>query len=271
MTSASSPDVGSVIVVASSSTTREYSQYVQSWIKAWTLYGEAHLVDIQPKVLIPRGSALDSERNGRAFVSFEPNATSPLPHQTQVNRLLASRWLDCSDSTIVVTADIDMFPGTDDFFVRLVRSTSADSFVIARDVLSHLEQFPICYLSASVRTWRVAFNSVGSAADVWQAWANPENPHLDWFIDQRLAYSQLNNYTLGAEQALTLWNDGDTGHTRLDRARGGLRELFRAITADFSDYHAHRQPLVWKTIAFVIQWRLRRVAARRRNAPPIRS
>jgi len=265
VTSASSSSPGSAIVVASSSATRKYSQYVQSWVNAWTLYGKAHLIGIQPKVLIPRGSALDSELSGSAFVRFESDATAPIAHQTQVNRLLASRWLDCPDSTIVFTADIDMFPGTDDFFVRLVRSTPADSFLVARNVLTQLKQYPICYLSASAHTWRVAFENVGSAADVWRTWANPESPHLNWFIDQRLTYLQLNSFSRGSGQALTLWNDGDSGHTRLDRARGGFEELRRAITSSFSDYHAHRRKIVWKTIAFVIQRRLRKIETLLRN------
>ncbi len=256
--------IGSVIVVASSTPSRKYSQYIQAWIRAWTLYGEAHSVDIQPKVLVPHQDGAAKGHIGRAFINFEPDTTSPLPYQTQVNRLLASRWLDCPDSTTVFTADIDMFPGTDDFFVRLLRSTPADSFVVARNVLSHLEQFPICYLSASAQTWRSAFEGVKSA-DIWESWADPEDPSLDWFIDQRFAYFQLERFSLDAGRHLTLWDDGASGHSRLDRAHGGLRELLRAITTDFSDYHAHRS-IYWRIIASVIQWRLKRLAALRRKA-----
>ncbi len=250
MKSVGSSILESVIVVASSTAPQKYSQYVHSWIRAWTLYGKANLIDIQPKVLIPRGSALESEHNGAAFVGFAPDATSPISHQAQVNRLLASRWLDCPDSTIVFTADIDMFPGTDDFFVRLVRSTPTDSFVVARNVLAHLEQFPICYISASARTWRTAFNNVESAADIWQTWASPENSNLNWFIDQRLAYVQLNRFSLVAKQELTLWNDAGSKLSHrsskswtqgaYSRRSGQLFGLSRSSTADSLERHRFR-------------------------------
>lgn len=249
------------VVVTSATADMKYSQFVRRWIEVWRLYGDAYGMSIEPRVLSPEPSAPSAMHVAESMIHFPPERISPLAFQAQVNRLLATRWLDVPDDSIVFAADVDMFPGADSFCHRLIRGTPRDSFLIGRDVLSREQQFPMCYLSATVATWRAAFEHVTDSGAVWAEWSQPDVPQSDWFIDQRLAYRELLAFSRRSGKHLIRWSDGASGHTRLDRAHYSPQVLWRAQLRTFSDYHAHRNPAKWRPIVRVIERRLRRTAA----------
>lgn len=256
----------SAIVVASATEDAAYSQYVAAWIRTWRMYGEAHGVNIHPIVLVPESSAILPSRRS-SIVQFPVDSGLPLSFQAQVNRLLAHNILRLPGQSILFTADIDMFPGTDEYLLQLIQSTPSDSFVVGRNVLADLKQYPICYLGARVDSWHRAFTRDMHAQSIWSQMSVEGDDAANWFIDQKFAFAALNLYAENTSCDLVLWEDRTTNHIRLDRSLVSYVAMANAFRLNFSDYHAHRHYTVWKFVVKIIQWRLAKKRRSRRHAP----
>lgn len=259
-----------VVVVTSATLENTYWQYAEMWVTLWEAYGALTDFRVSTRILVPvhadesrvsTGRISESLRTRVIFVPVPPGV--PENFVAQTSRLFAHDLLHVSPDTILMTSDVDMFPGTDDFFARIWSKTPEGAFVVARDVLSHDCQYPICYLSALHSTWQGAFVAHGGLEEVWRTWSR-DISSADWFIDQRLAFSSITSWENTTRARTVRLRDSVTSHTRIDRAGTFWSGILRASAARFSDYHAHRNALHWLPIVRVILRRLRKTRRKRR-------
>jgi hypothetical protein len=149
-------------------------------------------------------------------------------------------------SSSVITTDVDMFP-LSMRVIDIAKAKSAGSFVIARNVLEHDQQFPICYNVASPSFWREVFSSTDDfASDLQRATTTSAEYSGDhggtgWFIDQEFLYQRATAWERDGGKLVRL-TDEETGHRRLDRTSSQLRTLVTSplvARQRWTDYHAY--------------------------------
>jgi hypothetical protein len=131
------------------------------------------------------------------------------------------------DSSAVMTTDIDMLPMHPRVLAYALKGydENTESFIILRNVIEHLGEYPICYNIASPRTWGRIFNAEISDIDYCHSLFNEatllsgySGTHggSGWTTDQTTLFKLVSQWE-SSGNAVLKFQDSQTGHRRLDR------------------------------------------------------
>jgi hypothetical protein len=237
---------GTDIIVASVNGDPRYTPMVEPWFRFWRAMAEVSQRGITPVVIAfdaVSSSFCAEDRGSIVYAQSPPGVPSALA--AQMSRIIWPGTLPAASSS-VITTDVDMFP-LSMRVIDIAKAKSAGSFVIARNVLEHDQQFPICYNIASPSVWREVFSSTDDfASDLRRATRTPAEYSGDhggagWFIDQEFLYQRATAWERDGGKLVRL-TDEETGHRRLDRTSSQLRTLVTCplvARQRWTDYHAY--------------------------------
>jgi hypothetical protein len=237
---------GTDIVVTSVNGNPAYAPMVKPWLHFWRVMSEVSQRRMTPVVIAfdATPSSFDY-RDRSSIIHAEAPSGVPSALAAQMSRIIWPGTLPTASSSIITT-DVDMFP-LSMRVLDLANAQSAGSFVIARNVLEHDQQFPICYNVASPAVWRDVFSSTGDfSSDLRRATRTPAEYSGDhggagWFIDQEFLYQRATAWERDGGKLVRL-TDEESGHRRLDRTSSQLRTLVTSplvARQRWTDYHAY--------------------------------
>jgi hypothetical protein len=237
-----------VIVLASANEVISYQTAVDGFLRVWAS-ASTNNVDFVPVVLevVPgfvRCHGLAGSHLLPSLVIIPEIINTAFT--AQIGRLM---FADTFDSDIVMLCDIDMLPL--DPFYFIAHLPSADEVVIYRDVLSDLEQIPICYVAANPQMWKTLLPESTPETRLSEAWINAksqgytgERGGAGWTIDQQYLYQLLLQHEHRGGTVIRL-SDRDTGFRRLDRV-SRLSMLMPILSLIFYYTDCHRSlPVRW--------------------------
>ncbi len=174
----------------------------------------------------------------------------PTAFQAKCIRLLYPALIDTSGAVII--SDIDMIPMNKTYYISSISNVGDEKFVVYRDPLSHLNQYPICYNAALPRVWREIFHieSKADIANLLIKWYHEtENPISPFYgktggFDQMILFRYLNEWHQATGNLIKLC-DSLTGCKRLDRSTPKILKLDRSmitniIQHEYTDFHMLR-------------------------------
>ena len=159
---------------------------------------------------------------------------------SQIFRILIAHTFE---SDFVMISDLDMVPLSLKYFSQILPSHTKQ-FVVARDVISHENQFPMCYLVASPKVWGEViskanpvqeFLTISKSAKFGKVLSSRGS--LGWTFDQRYVFDKLITWSANGGDLLRL-TDFDTRHRRLDRVIWPKMLIpILALNQGYTDYH----------------------------------
>jgi len=136
---------GTDIVVTSVSGNQRYVAMVEPWLRFWRTMSAVSQRSITPVVIaFDANSTSFGEGDLSSIIHAEAPCGVPSALAAQMSRIIWPGTLPAASSS-VITTDVDMFP-LSMRVIDIAKAKSAGSFVIARNVLEHDQQFPICYM-----------------------------------------------------------------------------------------------------------------------------
>jgi len=242
-------------VVTAANNNPLYRDYIPVFLRAWSKL----FPDINVRILMVGDQ--DPDYNHPGIINIE---TIPGVHpgfHAQCIRLLwpaiAGNTAGFSDGDAVLTTDIDMIPMSRGYYTETISNYSDDKFVCLRNVIDHLQQYPICYNIATPATWKKVFR-INNKVDIierLEKWYNEttydgEHGGKGWNFDQTKLFKSLNSWNeckkRENEPRLILLKDRETGFKRLDRMH--TREIMAHLPqvlkmtarSEFTDFHMLR-------------------------------
>ena len=238
------------VVVTAVNDNPRYLKCVPWWFEFWKIASE-HWPGALVPVLLKFGDTVQAsglQRFHQNVVHIDVPTGIPSALASQVGRVI---WPSAVPSELraVITTDVDMFPINTEGLAKQVTNLS-DRFVVFRNVLEHLSQFPICYSIASPDIWKqvvgteLGFNrKLQSVLDEFGPY-DGRHGGVGWSIDQRALYQWVTDWEKSGGSVLRL-TDRETNYRRLDRAfpqsmvRFGMGLKRKNY---WSSYHAHLPP-----------------------------
>jgi hypothetical protein len=155
------------------------------------------------------------------IILFKPVVNIPSAFQAQCIRILYPCLF--IDKNIIIS-DMDLIPLNKTYYVDNITKYNNESFIIYRNVLESINQYPICFCLANSQIWKEIFN-INTQEDIintLKQWYSqlPENDYkisnvysLGWSMDQLQLFYSVNKWN----KNIIKLNDNDTGFKRLDR------------------------------------------------------
>ena len=154
------------------------------------------------------------------IILFKPIENIPTAFQAQCIRIL----YPCILNNNIIISDMDLIPLNKTYYVDNIKNLSDDSFVIYRNVLEDINQYPICFCAANSSIWKKIFNinTEEDIREIMKHWYSqiPENDYkisnpysLGWALDQLQLFYSVNKWN----KNIIKLNDKETVFNRLDR------------------------------------------------------
>lgn len=156
------------------------------------------------------------------IILFKPIDNIPTPFQAQCIRVLYPCMFN--DKNIIIS-DMDLIPLNKTYYIDNIKNYDNDTFVVYRNVLEDINQYPICFCTANSYIWKEIFNintedDVRNTLNKWYS-EIPENDYkisspysIGWALDQLQLYRRVNTW---GKKIIKL-QDEDTLFNRLDRS-----------------------------------------------------
>lgn len=211
-------------VVSASDLNPRYLDCVSLWFEFWELQPVSGW-NISPHLFLVASELPDSlVRWSNSITVLPPDGLSSA-FVAQNIRTIAAR--NFHESAAVMTTDIDMLPMHPRVLTHALKGfeKNANSFVILRNVIEDLGEYPICYNVASPRTWGRIFNAGISDIDYCHSLFRSATLRggytgahggSGWTTDQTTLFELVSQWESSGNLVLKL-QDSQTGHRRLDR------------------------------------------------------
>ena len=196
----------------------DYLDFFPLVLKSWS-----KIVDLDVKLIlisdfIPK-NLLEYKDH---IIVFKPIENIPTSFQAQCIRVLYPCLF--SDKNIIIS-DMDLIPLNKTYYIDNIKNYDNDSFVVYRNVLQDINQYPICFCAANSYIWKDIFNinTIHDVRDTLIKWYSqiPENDYklsspysIGWALDQLQLYHRVNTW---GKKIIKL-QDEDTLFNRLDRS-----------------------------------------------------
>ena len=159
---------------------------------------------------------------------------------SQIFRILVAHTFE---SDFVMISDLDIVPLSSKYFSQIL-PRHARQFVVARDVISHENQFPMCYLVASPKLWGEVISKVNPVHEFSTISKLAKfdkvlsfRGSLGWTFDQRYVFDKLITWSKNGGDLVRL-TDSHTRHRRLDRVIWPKILIpILVLNRDYTDYH----------------------------------
>jgi hypothetical protein len=191
------------------------------------------------------------------IILFEPIENIPTSFQSQCIRIL----YPCILENNIIISDMDLIPLNKTYYVDNIKDFDEDSFVIYRNVLEDIKQYPICFCAANSKIWKEIFN-INTEEDIrttLKQWylQLPENDYkisspysFGWAMDQLQLFYNVNKW---GKNIIKL-NDTESGFKRLDRMNinyidNNIKKIKYEIKLNiYSDFHLPKPYINYKNI-----------------------
>lgn len=148
------------------------------------------------------------------------------------------------DNKNILISDIDIFPISDNYFIKSIEHISDDKFVTYTDRYVKQNMYAICYNVANSNTWKEIFK-INSIDDIVRTLRNWYNVKYDgtkncegWFTDQLKLYEIVNKWK---QERVIILKDRDLNFKRLDkRHRNNIVkniDLYKKNLLTYTDFH----------------------------------
>jgi len=155
------------------------------------------------------------------IILFKPIENIPTAFQAQCIRIL----YPCILNNNIILSDMDLIPLNKTYYIDNIKKYKEDSFIVYRNVLEDMKQYPICFCVANSKIWKEVFN-INTEEDIIfvleQLYSQiPENDYkisnpysLGWAMDQLELFYRVNKWN----KNIIKLNDEETAFNRLDRS-----------------------------------------------------
>ena len=154
------------------------------------------------------------------IILFKPIENIPTGFQAQCIRIL----YPCILNNNIIISDMDLIPLNRTYYIDNIKNIYNNSFIVYRNVLEDIKQYPICFCVANSCVWKEIFNitTEEDIRETMKKWYSqiPENDYkisnpysLGWSMDQLQLFYSVNKWN----KNIIKLEDCDTGFTRLDR------------------------------------------------------
>ena len=155
------------------------------------------------------------------IILFKPNENIPTAFQAQCIRIL----YPCILNKNIILSDMDLIPLNRTYYTYNIEKYKEDSFIVYRNVLEDIKQYPICFCAANSKIWKEIFN-INTEEDIRKTLKQwylqvPENDYklsspysLGWALDQLQLFYSVNKWN----RNIIKLNDKETSFNRLDRS-----------------------------------------------------
>jgi hypothetical protein len=160
---------------------------------------------------------------------------------------------------------MDLIPLNKKYYINNIEKYSEDSFIIYRDVLRDIKQYPICFCVANSKIWKEIFN-INTEEDIVKTltqWYSQlpnddyklSSPYsLGWALDQLQLFYNVNIWN----KNIVKLNDLETSFNRLDRSEIEYiinnKELIKNNINNkiYSDFHLPKPFYKYKDILYYL-------------------
>jgi hypothetical protein len=205
------------LALTASDLNTDYLDFLPLVIKTWK-----NIVGINVKIIliskyIPENLITYKDN----ILLFEPIENIPTSFQAQCIRML----YPCILHNNIIISDMDLIPTNKSYYIDNIKNLDEDCFVIYRDVLEDIKQYPICFCAANSKIWKEIFNikneeDIRTTLKIWYS-EIPENDYkisnpysIGWALDQLQLYYSVNKWN----KKIIKLQDENTGFRRLDRS-----------------------------------------------------
>jgi len=155
------------------------------------------------------------------IILFKPIENIPTSFQAQCIRVLYNCLFVNKN---IIISDMDLIPLNKTYYIDNIKDFGEDCFIIYRNVLENIKQYPICFCAANSNIWKEIFN-INNEEDIiyiLKKWYSqfPENDYkiscafsLGWAMDQLQLFYSVNKW---GKNIIKL-TDKDMSFNRLDR------------------------------------------------------
>ena len=233
-----------------------YIDFIPMFIKHWShLFPEVTIMIILVAEDIPE-KYKDYEK---CITLFKPIEGIPTSFQAMCIRNLYPAIIDTKHSVIIT--DMDMMPMNRSYYIDPIKEITLDKFVTYRDVLVDIQEYPMCYNTATPDIWSNVFsiNTLDDVINTLKSWYSISNyartnPSLKGIcnFDQKILYKKLQEFQTRTNDLIVL-NDDICKYNRYDRIHqlfntdGSLIHYNDIINLKFHDYHCLRPYNRYKT------------------------
>lgn len=181
------------------------------------------------------------------IILFKPIKNIPSSFQAQCIRVLYPALFINKN---IIISDMDLIPLNKHYYLDNIKKLDNDTFIIYRNVLEDIEQYPICFCLANSSIWKDIFN-INTEDDIrgtlieWYSQI-PENDYklsspysIGWAFDQLQLFYKVNKW----DKKIVKFQDEDTLFNRLDRSKidyimENKEEIKKNINKGlYSDFH----------------------------------
>ena len=197
-----------------------YIDFIPNFIKHWSyLFPDINIKIILIGEKIPEEYIIYQDN----IVLFNSIPNIPSAFQAMCIRNLYPALLK-SDGGIIIT-DIDMMPMNRKYYEQSIKNFDNDKFIVYRDVLIDINEYPMCYNIATSIIWSKIFNiknieNLIETMNIWYEISNYkiDNPYLKGIhnFDQKILFTKLQEFNNETNNLIVL-NDEICNYRRLDR------------------------------------------------------
>ena len=154
------------------------------------------------------------------IILFKPIENIPTAFQAQCIRIL----YPCILNKNIILSDMDLIPLNRTYYTDNIEKYKEDSFIVYRNVLEDIKQYPICFCIANSKIWKEIFNinteeDIRETLKLWY-FQVPENDYtisssnsFGWAFDQIQLFYSINIWN----KNIIKLDDSLTSFKRLDR------------------------------------------------------
>jgi hypothetical protein len=182
-------------VLTSTNMVNKYIEFIPLFIKSW----QKLLPYIDVKIILISDYIPDMyKKYSNNIILYNENKNVSNKFISQYIRILYPSILNYKNGVIIT--DIDMIPINEKYFVDKIINYSNDKFIVYRNIMSNVEQIPICYNIATPKIWSniMKINSINDISNNIKnifCRINYENIKggKGWGVDQMELYNILKN------------------------------------------------------------------------------
>jgi hypothetical protein len=235
-----------------------YIEFIPNFVSHWkTLFPEIDIIIVLISDHIPEKYMMYEK-----YIKLYSNKNDTISSAFQAMCIRNLYPCILHDYGNILITDIDMMPMNRKYYENPIKDIDEFKFVSYRDVLTHINEYPMCYNIANTKIWKKVFGietleELDSLLNIWYDESNYviKNPMLTGInnFDQRILFKSLCEFNKKTGN-LKVLNDKICNYHRLDRLKTlnnnhtYVRDLYVNGNIDdklisdgkFSDYHALR-------------------------------